>query len=225
MEPDLGRAALLSLLAIAVVSTLLGLAVFRRLTEGETIKRVTNLMIASLLECLLFLNEPRLVLRAQGQLIRANLRFLRLMAIPAALLILPFWFLFAQLEANFGRAPLALGEQAVVTVHSDGATELSAPPEILIETPAVRNVFATEVNWRIRPLTPTSGPIRITLPDRVLTVSVRAGHRLVATIVNPFTKAMIDPNYPRATVLNHDWLVWYIAASLLTGLVWWALHA
>jgi len=222
IEPDLGGAALVSVLAISALSTFLALVVFRRFTNREALRSTANLMAAHLLECILFLDEPRLVLRAQGQLIRANLRLSRLIALPIALLIIPFWFLFAQLEANFGRAPLALGEPSVLTVRNDGATQLSAPPEIAIETPAVRNVSGKEVTWRIRPLKPTSGPVRITLPGRVLTASVRAGHRVVATIVNPFAKATVDPHYPSATVLHHDWFSWYLAACALTGLLWWA---
>lgn len=222
IEPDLGGAALVSLLAIGALSTFLALVVFHRLTNREDLKRAANLIVAHLLECVLFLDEPRLVLRAQGQLMRANLLFFRLIALPIGLLIVPFWFLFAQLEANFGQAPLALGEPSVLTVRNDGATQLSAPPEIAIETPAVRNVSGKEVNWRIRALKPTSGPVRVTLPDRVLTASVRAGHRIVATIVNPFVKAAVDPHYPNATVLHHAWFTWYIAACALTGLLWWA---
>jgi hypothetical protein len=224
IEPDLGRAALVSLVIIAAVSTLIALAVFRKFTDAEALRRATNRIVAHLLECFLFLAEPRLVFRAQGELIRANLRFLRIIALPLAILILPFWFLFAQLEANFGQAPLPLGVPSVLTVHLAGeapTAELKAPPEIVIETPAVRDVFAKEINWRIRPLRTTSGPVRITLPGRTLQASVRAGHRIVATIVNPFTRPAIDRHYPRATVLNHDWVTWYIATSALTALLWW----
>lgn len=217
----------MSLLAISALSTWLALVVFRRFTNSVALRRATNLIIAHLLECVLFLDEPQLVLRAQGELIRADLLFLRLIIVPVVLLVVPFWFLLTQLEANFGRAPLPLGVPSVLTLHDDNETrppDLAAPAEIAIETPAVRNVFANEVNWRIRPLKPTSGPVRITMSGHVRIASVRAGHRVVATIVNPFAKAVIDPHYPTATVLHHSWFTWYIAACVFTGLLWWVCH-
>jgi hypothetical protein len=224
-QVDLGAIAFLSLVALSALSTLAALAVFHRFTNRQAVARAKNLIVAHLLECALFLDEPALVFRAQRELLRENLRLLRLLVVPCAILILPFWIFFVELEANFGHAPLVVGAPAVVTLQLNGESEspqLIVPDGIAVETPAIRNVFEQQVNWRIRPFRVASGQVRITLPGRVLTTNVRAGRRMLTTAVSPFKKPAIDLHYPSATILHHPWLTWYIAASILTALLWWA---
>jgi len=100
-----------------------------------------------------FLDEPALVFRAQWELLRENLRMLPLLVVPCAIVILPFWIFFAELQANFGHASLVIGAPAVVTLQLNGESaspQLTAPDGVAVETPGVRNVFAQQVNWRIR---------------------------------------------------------------------------
>ena len=91
----------------------------------------------------LFLDSPGLVLRAQRDLLRENVRFLRLVMLPAAILALLFALLYSPMSAMYGRAPLPVGEPSVVTIQMKDAAmppvQFEAPDGIVVETPGVRS--------------------------------------------------------------------------------------
>lgn len=225
-EVDLGPTALSILLALSVASVVGAAAVFRRFTDRKALKEVANRIVAHLLECVLFQDDPRLVFRAQGDLIRENLCLLRLIVLPCLLLLAPFWILFAEMDANFARAPLVLEKPAVLTLSGTGAgARLTAPSCIQVETPGVRDVFANQVSWRIRPVSAGFGQVRIVSAGRVETANIRAGKGLLARMVNPFEKPRIRIQYPPATVVQLHWFTWYALAVFVTALIVWMPYA
>ncbi len=109
------------------------------------------------MEFRLFLDEPRLIFKAQRDLLREDLRLFRQIAIPC-LIAAPFFTLVIwQADRVYGRAPLPAGEPVVVTAHGDA--QLHAPAGLVVETPAVRIQRTHEVSWRVRPTRPFSGTL------------------------------------------------------------------
>ena len=159
-----------------LVSILYGIAavlIFRRLTDAPSLRRTVNHILAHVMELGLFLDSPSLVFRAQRDLLRENLRLLRLTILPAAILALLFAVLYKPIDAIYGHAPLPIGEPAVITIQmKDGsAVELQPPDGIAVETPAVRVLHDHQISWRIRPLRPTTADFRFRIDNRIVTPS------------------------------------------------------
>lgn len=198
------------------VSAIYGLAatlVFRRFTNRASIRRTVNRMMAHAMELRLFLDSPVLVLRAQRDLLRENIRLLRLMLLPCAVLALIFVVLFPQLDAMYGYAPLRPGDRSVVTVRDSDDAVLEVPAGIEIETPAVHAVHDHQISWRVRALGETSGELRVRETGRVVTRHIVAGNGLIYGMRLPFSKSTIEIRYPRRTILGTNWMVWFFVTS------------
>jgi hypothetical protein len=183
MRPvDLGPGALWPLLPASAAAGIVSTLVFQWTTDRNAVRRATNLIVAHMLEFRLFLDEPGIVLQAQVGLLRANARLLRLMWIPALILAIPSILLIERLDAAYGRAPLRVGKEVVVSA-SGPVPRLNMPAGIAIESPAVHS--RGHVAWRIRPQTLVS-------IDRIT--------RDNAGFAIPF---------PPARILGMHWLVWF----------------
>jgi hypothetical protein len=217
---DLGAEALWTLLPVSAIATLVSLAVFRRFTNPAPLRRAANRIVAHLYELRLFLDEPVLVFRAQRDLFRENLRLLRIIALPSAILALPFALLFVELNAFYGHAPLVVGEPAIVTVQlsrreSLPEVQLIAPAGIEIETPAVHSLAANEVSWRVRPTRALSGDLKVLLQGQTFTktISVGAGVRYLPN----FSATWIEIGYPKARIYGFPWLAWFVLGAAVTA--------
>jgi hypothetical protein len=215
-QADLGARGLIALTLLSGISTVGAMAVFRRFSDWTLISRAANRILAHLMELGLFFDEPVLVLKAHRDLVRENLKLLRLMILPCALLAIPFAMFFAGLNSIFGRAPLVVDAPAIVSLEWTGsAPVLTAPSGIEVETPGVRSVYWHEVSWRIRPTQSVSGRMEIALAGRVLEAPIFAGPGLVCAL--PFSSSPVRVHYPRATILHLNWILWYIFASAVTA--------
>jgi len=189
-----------------LVSVLYGIVVvliFRRLTEKSSLGRSVNRILAHVMELGLFVDSPSLVFRAQRDLLKENLRLLRLTILPGAILALLFAALYPAMNAMYGHAPLPIGQPAVVTIQMKDAAlpavQLQPPEGILVETPAVRVLHDHQISWRVRPLGPTTTDLKFRIDNRVVT-----------SITIPY------PEVP--------WLPWFVLISsvsaLTFGLCW-----
>jgi hypothetical protein len=235
---DLGPTALVSLIPISVLAGIGMLLVFRHASDQAAVRRAKSLAQAHLLEFRLFLDEPRLILRAQRDLIVANLRFMKLMFRPALWLAIPTALLLAILEGWYGHAPLPVGEPAIVTAQlKDAAASLSlkTPGEIAVETPPVRVLAERQVSWRIKPLKASSTGLEFARDDREFHKSISAGAgmhflserrgSLASLLLHPGELPLSDSEidwiavrYPGAAILGLHWLIWFFAISAITAL-------
>jgi hypothetical protein len=173
------------------------------------------------------MNEPRLVLRAQRNLFRENLRLIRLLLRPALIVTVPMLILFEPMDALYRHAPLRVGEPAIVTIQSDRPLDpqLHAPDGILVETPPVHIPGEHQVSWRIRALRPVSARLEIMWRDRVLRKRIAAGsgglHFLLrrSRYFFDYDVNWFEIRYPVATVLRLHWLVWFFVLSTSTVLL------
>ena len=236
----------LTLLAIGMgIATLW---VFGRTSNQKRMKQVKRRVQAGLLELRVFVDEPAISLRAQRDLIRANLQYLALALRPALCMVVPFGLLLIHLESFYERAPLPLARPALVTMRmsapwtpSAPAPELVVPPNVAILGPPVRVVSAREVSWRILPYAPGSQKLLFRFNGQEVSKSIVAGNRLSYvtgrrvrsgwdTILSPGESPMgeafadwIEVRYPVANLqvfgFRVNWLVWFLAVSMLAALL------
>jgi hypothetical protein len=193
-----------------------------------------------LLEFRLFADEPRLIARAQWQVIRGSLRLLRLLAVPAAVLTLPMLIAIGELDAVFGHAPLGPGGATVVTAEwsgvASGEPRIEAGDGFRIETPAVRVAVgssAEQFSWRLRPPSHAAlSQLRLLRGGQAWTKSVRSGNgpsfvsvrrlRWGAGLARYPTEVplqagagpqWIEVQYPEASVAGLPWYVWFVLFS------------
>lgn len=237
-EIDLGPAALATLLPVSILAGIVILIFLRYTSDQAAVRRAKGIAQAHLLEFRLFMDDPVLVLRAQRDLVVANLRFMKLMVRPFLWMLLPMGLLLAVLEAFYGHAPIRVGDAAIVTAQVSNAgalLTLQAPPGVAVETPAVRVLAEHEVSWRIRPQRDSTTELQILHDGHILTKRVSAGNgihflserrgSLLSLLLYP-TEPPISDNeivwieirYPPATVMHLHWLIWFFTISAVTAL-------
>jgi len=143
---------------ISLLTGLLMLFIYRLTSNQSGIRRVKDKIKAHLLELRLFKDNMGVTMRAQGQILRANFRYLGLNMKPLLVMIIPLLLILAQLNLWFGSDPLAVGRPAILKVRLNPdvnvlATEfaLESPPEVTVETPPLRIEESREVDWRLKP--------------------------------------------------------------------------
>jgi hypothetical protein len=202
-----------TLIPVSAVYGLVVALVFRRFMNRASMRRTANRMIAHAMELRLFLDSPLLVLHAQRDLLRENLRLLRLTLLPCAIMALIFAVLFPQWDAMYGYAPLRPGERTVITVRGSEDAVLETPAGVEIETPAVHAIHDHQISWRVRALGQTSGELRVRETGRIVTRHIVAGNGLIYGMRLPFSKPAIEIRYPRRTILGTNWMVWFFVVS------------
>jgi len=142
---------------VALVTAILALWVVRRTSDQRRVRAAKNGMYAALLEMRLFNDDLAAILRAQGEVLRYNARYLRASLVPILWLIVPFGLLIGQLESYYAYRGLTPHEPALVTVHvrpganSAESLTLETPSAIRAETPAMWFPSTNEVVWRVVP--------------------------------------------------------------------------
>jgi hypothetical protein len=237
-----------TLIPIGILAGMAMLWTFGRFSNQHEIRQTKRRLAARLYEFRLFVDEPKLIWRAQAGLVRDNVRYLGFMLVPAAVLAVPMLILFAQLDALYGWMPLVPGRSANVTVQSKGpirpgdpAPVLTLPDGFVAETPAVRVIEKRQLSWRVRPLRATSGDLQVSALGESVSKKISAGsgwHHLSKrrasgipdllwycseTPIRSHSIEWIDVEYSPAEIevagLTVHWAVWFVAVSMATALV------
>ena len=240
-----GAHPLAGLAVLSVVTGVLMLWVFGKISDQEKITAEKKLVKAYLLELRLYGDDLGLIWKSQSALVLANFRYMGLMLKPAIYLTVPIVILLFHLDTFYGVRPIRAGESAVVTVQVNGdvtpytpAPTLRAPPGVRIETPAVRAVESEQFSWRIRPEQAVSGVLRFDWGDNgsweksleaggeQRPLSVRRVGTWYETVWNPAedridvtSVAWVEIPYPAATIyfagVGLHWLVWFFILSIV----------
>lgn len=229
---ELGAPAFLLLLTLGAIFGLVSVWTFRRWVDGAKLHVAISAVLAHLLEFHLFAAEPALLFKAQRDLVLSNLRVLRLIAIPSLVLMIPFCLFFTVEEGLFARAPLQVGQAAVVTVQYSGQdaswrmVHLQAPSGLDIEAGPIRVAHDSVVSWRIRAHQPVAGSLNFITRGNIVSKSVQAEsgshwispnrlrfpHVLLQPLESPLTDSSVQAisiSYPSTTVF-HAWpLLWF----------------
>jgi hypothetical protein len=190
------------------------LAVFRRWSDQKSIAEVKRKIAAHLLEFRLFMDEPRVVLRSQAALLVENARLLRLLVPPLLIMAVPIAALMWQLDALYSRAPLRVGEAAVVSTDSPQRA-ITVPDGVRVETETIYLPSAGDSCWRIRPVRAVSGTARVA----ELQARIVAGSG-IAYLPDPIaSRHRLEITYPHASVFGLHWVVWFFVLSTIAAFI------
>ena len=145
---------------MAAVALFLGVvtaAVFHRFADRSALRESRRALGAGLLEIWLYRHDPALVLRAEGRLLRANLRYLRGLLPPLALSAALAAPVLVQSWHRFGLEPATPGAEVLLTAELAPGVGAPAWPRLVWETgrgevtAVVRQPSVTRIVWRLRP--------------------------------------------------------------------------
>ncbi len=151
----LGRSA--EMAAVALLLGVVTAAVFHRLADRSALGAARRELRAGLLEIWLYRHDPGLVLRAEGHLLRANLRYLRGLIPPLLLSAALAAPVLVQSWHRFGLEPAPPGAQVLLTAELEPGAGDPAWPELVWEagkgevTAVVREPSVNRIVWRLRP--------------------------------------------------------------------------
>jgi len=167
MSPFRTLPPIVGLLVVSLVAAIGMLLVFKATSNQKRLDEVKRQIHACLFEIRLFNADLPAILRAQWEILRHNLNYLRLSAVPMLWMIVPFLLVIAQLQFHYGYQGLKPGQDFLVKVHlKDGwetsaalapsqvstrpSATLQAPDGLTVETPPVWIPSQRELAWRVR---------------------------------------------------------------------------
>lgn len=155
--------------AVALLTAVLMLVIFRLTSNQAGVREAKNRIKAHLLEMRLYRDQPSAVFRAQGRILKANLKYMGHNAKPLAVMIIPLVLILAHLNTRFGYEALETGEPFLLKVltaenaarPSELNLRIEAPAELVVETPAVRIDDEREIVWRLSARESGSAAVRV----------------------------------------------------------------
>lgn len=153
--PFRGIAPLFGLLVIALVTGVIMVTIFSKVSNQEKMGEVKNLIKAYFLELRIYKNDVYQTLASQKKILRCNLRYIKLAFVPATIMFIPILFILIQMNLRFGFRPFLPGETANIRlILKDQTTDpmlvrLNLPAKIRLAIPPLRIPDLKEVNWRI----------------------------------------------------------------------------
>jgi uncharacterized membrane protein (DUF106 family) len=189
--------------ALMSLATAVGmLLVFRFASDQDKLMAVKSRIHACIFEIRLFNDNLRAIMRAQMEILRHNLTYLRLTIKPMLWMMVPIVLLIAQLQFHYGYSGFAPGDSAVVSltfkegssvVGSGGGkpdVRLVAPPGITVETPAVWIPSLRKLAWRIGAERSGAYELELESDGRIYTKSV-----LVSDVVERRSPIRMEPGF------------------------------
>jgi hypothetical protein len=145
---------------LALVSAVGMLLVFRATSRQRELAAVKRAIQADVFEVRLFSDDPGMVLRIQGAVLRHTFHYLRLSLAPTLWLVVPLSLVMIHMEFHYAYGGLTPGTPALVTVTLAGenpvhdmarGVSLDAPAAIRVTSPAVWFPSLHEVTWSVVP--------------------------------------------------------------------------
>jgi uncharacterized membrane protein (DUF106 family) len=164
LSPFSGLPAWVGLTVVSLVVSVFMLLIYKRFSNQAKLEAVKQQIYAGIFEIRLFNDDFRAILRAQGEILRHNLRYLGYSLVPMAWMLVPLLLVVAQLQFHYGYEGLKPGEPTLVKVKlkedwssrslaADAAGKprvaLQAPAGLKIETPPVWSPSEKEIAWRV----------------------------------------------------------------------------
>ena len=166
---------------VSVLTGILMVWVFGRVSNQQGIARVRDRIRGNLLGVRLYQHDVPVVLSLQGRILRDTLTYMNHSLAPMLVLLIPILLILVQLNYSFGFRPLLPGEATLFkATFSDSAVleeplRLVAPDGIDVETPPVRIPTAGEVAWRIRVKAPGSHSVKLWVGGESVEKQVEVG--------------------------------------------------
>jgi len=158
LAPFAGMPPIVSLTLVSLVVAVFMLVVFKHTSNQTGLDTVKRTIHACLFEIRLFNDDLRAIFRAQNEILRANLTYLRLSLAPMVWILPPLVLVIAQLQFHYGYEGLRPGERTLLQVELEpGAVaagarpkaELDVPAGLRAETGAVWIPSQSQLAWRL----------------------------------------------------------------------------
>ena len=158
------------LLLVSVISGVLFLILYGKISAQGTVKKVKRGIGANLLEAVLYRHDLRTSLGAQTKMFGGGFLYFMLAVPPILIMLIPCVLILAQLELRYGARPLRVGEAAVLSVKLRDASlvndlRATAGNGVTLTSP-VRIPETGEVAWRVDPKDVGLHPVTIELPSQ-----------------------------------------------------------
>jgi hypothetical protein len=164
------------------------LLVFRATSNQPAIAAVKRRIHAGIFEIRLFNDDLGAMFRAQLDILRHNLTYMRLSLAPLLWMLVPLLLLIAQLQFYYGYDGFSPGQSAIVKVRfkqgSSPAADmapgiaLEVPPGLRVETPLIWIPSEREAAWRIGVDTPGDYALKVGLEGRSVTKQLRVSDQV-----------------------------------------------
>jgi uncharacterized membrane protein (DUF106 family) len=131
-------------MTLFVLAALYGVAaalVFGWFTDSTKVRAIVNRMTARVMEFALFMDQPRVIFRAQADLMKANFDLLRHIGLPTVALAIPLVVLYPTMKQHY-----SMVEGNVLTLPLGSAL----PAGVVGEAPPVHVMRTKEVSWRVK---------------------------------------------------------------------------
>jgi len=161
LAPLAGLPATAVVFGAALASALAVLLVMRVLSNQVKLAAVKRRIHAALLEMRLYNDDLGALIRAQGEVLRANVAYVGLSIVPLVVTAVPLTLAIAQLQAWYGYQGLAPGTPVEIAALVEAPA--TAPLRLEgqgIEVRGPARYFPTlgEVTWQVVPTTPGARP-------------------------------------------------------------------
>lgn len=195
LYPFRGLPPLAGLVVVSLVAAIGMLLVFKATSNQEALAGVKRQIHAGLFEIRLFNDDLATILRAQGEILRHNLTYLRLSLVPMVWMIVPLFFVIAQLQFQYGYEGLRAGSTTLLTVElaedtGDGnvsaprfagkpAVRLEAPDGLRVDAPPVWVPSLRQMTWRIAAIDPGTYEVKVQIGESTATKTVIVASEVV----------------------------------------------
>ena len=177
------------MIVVSLLTAVLMLFVFRLTSNQAGIKKVKNRIKAHLLEIRLFNDNLGVSLKAQGNILLANLRYIGYNLRPMLVMIIPLILILIQLNLWFGSSSLQPGQATMLKMKLEKSrnplemqVSVHPTPNLLLETPPVRIEDEHEISWRLRAIEKGTASLAITAGSQTFTKEVSVGQKPLSRI-------------------------------------------
>jgi uncharacterized membrane protein (DUF106 family) len=181
LYPFRGLPPIVGLTFVSLLTSILLLIVFKKTSNQKALEAVKRKIHAGLFEIRLFNDDFRSIFRAQLDILRHNLSYIRYSFMPMIWTLPPLVLLIAQLQFHYGYESLRPGQPALVKATlrtgddaAKPALRLEAPGNGLeVKEPAVWIPSLREMAWRVEPISGGEYELKIVNGSETVTKSVR----------------------------------------------------
>lgn len=179
LRPFSGLSPVWGLLAVSVLTGIVMVVIFKYTSNQSGIKGAKDKISAYFMEIRLFKDDMRLMLGAQGRILRTNLTYMKYAVTPMLFMIVPVVLILCQLGIRYADRPLRPGESVLVKLKlAEHSFDVTTPVSVdvgeglRLETPLLRIPGAGEIDFRVGALAEGRHELSIRIGDETLTQSV-----------------------------------------------------
>ena len=212
--PFLAFAPIWAMTAISLVTGVVMVWVFGKLSDQTTIKSIRETIRGNLIAVRLFQSDIGVMLRLQRRIFGDTFRYMRYALVPMVVLLVPVVLIMTQLNLRFAARPLEPGETALVKAYVrdaavlEGDVSLEVGDGIVVETRGVRIPATQEVVWRVRADEGGVHPLVVRLGSETLETRIIAGDGWGAVPQRRTGRGMLDTMlYPGEPPISRTHLV------------------